>query len=142
MLVRLYRGRQFFQAGSGKIETIPQVTGFFTELGSPLPGLSARVVAGRAFAGGILLIAGLVSRLIAIPLTVNTLVAHATVDREALPAVISDPDRFFAAAPYTFLLASLIVLVFGPGKFALDAWIGSECAATAGEAAAEATAGQ
>lgn len=27
------------------------------------------------------------------------------------------------AVPYTFLVASLIVLIFGPGKFALDAWL-------------------
>ena len=31
---------------------------------------------------------------------------------------ISNPDKFYAAAPYTFLVASLIVLVFGPGKLA------------------------
>jgi len=37
--------------------------------------------------------------------------------------VISDLDRFYAAAPYTFLVASLIVLLFGTGKFAVDTWL-------------------
>jgi putative oxidoreductase len=41
-----------------------------------------------------------------------------------LLSVFSDPDKFYAAAPYTFLVASVIVLLFGPGKFALDALLG------------------
>ena len=44
-------------------------------------------------------------------------------DREALGKIFSDPDKFYAAAPYTFLFASLIVLIFGPGKFSLDAML-------------------
>ena len=31
-----------------------------------------------------------------------------------------DPDKFHAAAPFTFLVASVIILFFGPGKIALD----------------------
>ena len=41
-------------------------------------------------------------------------------DREALFSVFSDPDKFYAAAPYPFLFACLIILIFGPGKLALD----------------------
>ncbi len=70
--------------------------------------------------GGIFLALGLLSRLTALGLTVNMIMAYVTADREALLSVFSDPDKFSAAAPYTFLTASLIVLVFGPGKFALD----------------------
>lgn len=123
LLVRLYWGWQFIQTGWGKINNIPKVTGFFTELGIPLPGLNAHFIAGLEFAGGILLVLGLASRFIAVPLTINMLVAYATADREALYSVISDPDKFYAAAPYTFLVASLIVLIFGPGTFALDRWM-------------------
>jgi putative oxidoreductase len=46
--------------------------------------------------------------------------AYITADREALFSIFSDPDKFYAAAPYTFLVASLIVLIFGAGKFSLD----------------------
>jgi len=122
LLVRTYWGWQFIQTGWGKINNIPKVTGFFTDLGIPFPGLNAHFIAGLEFAGGILLVLGLASRLIAVPLTFNMLVAYITADREAFFSVISDPDKFSAAAPYTFLVASLIVLVFGPGRFALDAW--------------------
>ena len=116
LLVRLYWGWQFIQTGWGKINNIPKVTGFFTELGIPFPGLNAHFVAGLEFVGGILLVLGLASRLIAVPLTINMLVAYITADREALFSVISDPDKFYAAAPYTFLVASLIVLLFAPAS--------------------------
>ena len=48
------------------------------------------------------------------------IMAYVTADREALFSIFSDPDKFYAAAPYTFLIASIIILLFGPGKFALD----------------------
>ncbi len=35
--------------------------------------------------------------------------------REALGSVFSDPCKFYVADPYTFLFASLIVLIFGTG---------------------------
>ena len=41
-------------------------------------------------------------------------------DREALKSIFSEPDKFYAAAPYTLLFASLIVLIFGPGTISLD----------------------
>jgi putative oxidoreductase len=50
-------------------------------------------------------------------------VAFIVGDREALGAVLSDPDKFYAAAPYTFLFASLLILFFGPGKLSLDSLI-------------------
>jgi len=125
LLVRLYWGWQFMQTGWGKLHNIPKIVNFFTSLGIPMPGVTAHFIAGLEFTGGILLILGLASRLIALPLTISMLVAYITADREALFSVIADPDKFYAAAPYTFLVASLIVLIFGPGKFSLDAWIAS-----------------
>jgi putative oxidoreductase len=72
------------------------------------------------FFGGLLLVLGLLSRLNALVLVVNMLMAYITADREALFAFFSDPDKFSAAAPYVFLIASLIILVFGPGRLSLD----------------------
>ena len=91
----------------------------------PAPGLNADFIAGLELFGGILLVLGLGSRLIGLMLTVNMLVAYITADREAFVSVISDPDKFTAATPYTFLFASLIVLIFGAGKLSIDAWITS-----------------
>jgi putative oxidoreductase len=108
------------QAGWGKLHDIGKVIGFFTELGIPAPVLNAYFVSALEFAGGLLLAAGVGSRLIALLLAVDMIVAYITADRQALFAVISDPDKFTAAAPYTFLFASLLVLIFGPGRFSLD----------------------
>jgi putative oxidoreductase len=123
LAVRLYWGWQFMQAGWGKLHDIGKVIGFFTELGIPAPVSNAYFVSALEFGGGLLLVVGLGSRLIALLLAVDMIVAYITADREALFSVISNPDKFTAAAPYTFLVASLLVLVFGPGRFSLDALV-------------------
>jgi len=46
--------------------------------------------------------------------------AYVSADREALLSVCSDPGKFYNADPFTFLMASLLVLVFGPGYFSVD----------------------
>ena len=48
------------------------------------------------------------------------LVAYIKADREALFSFFSDPGKFYAADPYTFLFAALLILIFGPGKISLD----------------------
>jgi putative oxidoreductase len=123
LLIRLYWGWQFIQTGIGHLTHLDKVTGYFGDLGIPAPGLMAPLISGLELGGGILLTVGLASRLIAFLLMCNMLVAFITGDREALFSVISDPDKFYAAAPYTFLFASLIVLIFGPGLFSVDALI-------------------
>jgi putative oxidoreductase len=123
LFVRLYWGWQFIQTGWGKVNNIEKVTNYFTELGIPLPAMSAHFVAGVELMGGILLVFGLASRLTGLVLTVNMLVAYVTADREALLSIISDPDKFTGATPYTFFFASLIVLIFGAGKLSADGWL-------------------
>src|ERR1700722_9072589 len=68
LAVRLYWGWQFMQAGWGKLHDIGKVVSFFTNLGIPAPALNAYFVSGLEFAGGLLLLMGLGSRLIAPPL--------------------------------------------------------------------------
>ena len=123
LAVRLYWGWQFMQTGWGKLNDIDKVIQFFTGLGIPAPVLNAYFVSALEFGGGVLLILGLGSRLIALPLVIDMIVAYITADREALFSIFSNPDKFTAAAPYTFLAASLIVLAFGPGKVSMDAFL-------------------
>jgi putative oxidoreductase len=73
------------------------------------------------FVGGILIAAGFASRLIALLLACDMVVAFLAADREALVSIFSDPDKLYAATPYTFLFAFVIVFVFGPGKLSVDA---------------------
>jgi putative oxidoreductase len=123
LIVRLYWGWQMMQTGWGKLGDLGKVTGYFTSLGIPAPALNAYFISGLEFVGGILLAIGLGSRLIAFLLACDMAVAYYLGDHEALLSFFSDPDKFYAAAPFTFLIASLIVLIFGPGKLALDALI-------------------
>jgi putative oxidoreductase len=120
LLIRLYWGWQLVQSGWGKLHNLEKVTDFFTSLGLPMPGQMAVFISCVELFGGIFLALGLLSRLTALVLTVNLFTAYVTADREALFSIFSDPDKFYAAAPYTFLVASLIVLIFGAGKFSLD----------------------
>src|SRR5258707_2572126 len=94
LAVRLYWGWQFMQTGWCKITDIAKVAGFFADLGIAAPALTAHFIAGLEFAGGMLLILGLGSRLVALPLVVNMIVAYVLADREALFSVISNPDKF------------------------------------------------
>jgi putative oxidoreductase len=120
LAIRVYWGWQFHTAGMGKLHNIQHVVEFFTSLGIPAPALNAYFVSGLEFVGGLMLILGLGGRLIALPLTIDMIVAYLTADREALGAIFSDPGKFYAAAPFTFLAASLIILVWGSGFFSVD----------------------
>jgi putative oxidoreductase len=121
LFVRLYWGVQLMQSGWGKLHNLDKVTDFFTSLGLPAPSFTATAISSLEFFGGFLLAIGLFSRLISFVLTINMLMAYITADKEALHSIFSDPDKFTAAAPYVFLMASLIVFVFGPGIFSVDA---------------------
>ena len=123
LAVRLYWGWQFAQTGWGKLHHLARITVFFSSLGIPFPAFNAHFVAGLEFVGGLLLIVGLASRLTGLLLTANMLVAYWTADHEALVSVFSDPGKFYGADPYTFLFASLQILLFGAGVFSLDAAI-------------------
>jgi putative oxidoreductase len=131
LAVRLYWGFQFAQTGWGKLHNLAKITGFFTSLNIPFPAFNAHFVSGLEFVGGILLILGLFSRPIALFLAGNMFVAYWTADREALTSVFADPGKFYVADPYTFLFASLMVLIFGAGFFAMDTLIAKRLGATA-----------
>jgi putative oxidoreductase len=124
LCVRLYWGWQLIESGWGKLHNLDKVTEFFTSLGLPMPGATAVFISSLELFGGILLALGLFSRVISLMLTVNLIVAYITSDREALLSIFSDPDKFMAAAPFTFLWASLLVLIFGAGKISVDALLG------------------
>ncbi len=104
-----------------------------TTLNIPAPALSAHFVSGLEFVGGVLLIVGLGSRITGLLLSGNMLVAYWAADREALFSIFSDPGKFYVADPYTFLFASVMVLVFGAGAISLDALLAKCLDAKAGK---------
>jgi putative oxidoreductase len=120
LAVRLYWGWQLMQSGWGKLHNISGVTEFFTSLGLPAPHFTAIAISNLELFGGALLALGLGSRVIALVLTGNMFMAYVTADREAIMSVFSDPGKFYNADPFTFLIASLLVLIFGAGSFSAD----------------------
>ncbi|MGC4074748.1 MAG: DoxX family protein [Nibricoccus sp.] len=120
LVLRVYWGWQFAQTGWGKLMNLERTTEFFGGLGIPLPKLNAIAAGCTECVGGALLVAGLMSRLASVPLTVTMAVAYVTADNEALRAIFSDPEKFTNASPFMFLLVAVIVLAFGPGAFSLD----------------------
>ena len=120
LFVRVYWGWQLSQSGWGKLHNLSNVADFFTSLNLPFPAQTALAISSLELFGGIFLALGLLSRTTALVLTANMFMAYVTADREALLSIFSDPDKFSAAAPFTFLVVSVIVLLFGPGKIALD----------------------
>lgn len=122
LLVRLYWGWQFSQSGWGRLHHLDNATQFFSSLGVPLPGPTCVIISLLELVGGILLILGLGSRITGLFLSGDMIGAYVLSDRDALGSILSDPGKFYNADPYTFLFASLLILIFGPGRFSLDYW--------------------
>src|ERR1700676_4579138 len=120
LLVRLYWGWQLAQSGWGKLHHLSNVGEYFATLGLPMPAQMAVFIACVEFFGGIFLALGLFSRMTGLVLTVNLVMAYVIGDREALLSFFSEPDKFTAAAPFAFLIVSLIVLIFGAGRISAD----------------------
>ena len=120
LIIRLYWGWSFFTIGQGKLSHLAQTADYFGTLGIPFPSLNAAAAGATECFGGLLLLIGLASRLTAIPLIVTMVVAYLTAENEALRSIFSDPDKFLGADPFLFLLAALIVFIFGPGALSVD----------------------
>lgn len=120
LIIRLYWGWGFFQTGKGKLMDVQKPTEFFQSLGIPFPHAQAIAVGTTECLGGLLLLLGLASRVISIPLTILLVVAYLTADLEIAKKIFTDPDKFLVADEFLFLFAVVFVFAFGPGKFSID----------------------
>jgi len=127
LIIRLYWGWQFFVAGRGKLLDIDKFAGFFANWGIPMPKLNVILAGSTECFGGILLLLGLGSRIVTVPLIFTMLVAYFAADPDKIKGIFNNPDAFVTAAPFLFLLTCVIVLIFGPGCFSVDAIIGRSC---------------
>ena len=120
---------------SGLIEFLyaNQGVGRFVKLGIPAPGFTANFVGAVEVAAGLLLAAGLATRLATIPLIIDMIVAIGTSKFPLLFGIGSEP---VAAAPKvgpwafayqarldgTMLLCCFFLLLAGAGAWSVDAW--------------------
>jgi putative oxidoreductase len=122
LFIRLYWGWQLFLTGKGKLMDLAKPTQYFESLGIPFPHAQAILAACTECFGGLLLLVGLATRLISVPLMILLSVAYLTADRDAVKMIFSDPDKFLTADEFQFFFAVVLVFVFGPGKFSID-WL-------------------
>src|ERR1700680_1799004 len=115
LVIRRYWGWEFFLTGKGKLMDLQKPTEFFQSLGIPFPHAQAILAGATECFGGLLLVAGLCSRLISIPLTILLTVAYLTADLDRVKMIFSDPDKFLSADEFLFLFVVVVVFVFGPG---------------------------
>lgn len=116
LLARITVGWVFLQAGLGKLGNIERVTGFFASLNLPAPAFQAYLVGWTECIGGLLLIAGLGTRLAAIPLSIIMIVALSTAQADN----ITSPASLTGITDFLYLLLLVWLMIAGPGKLALD----------------------
>ena len=112
LIIRLYWGWGFFETGKGKLMDVQKPTQFFQSLGIPFPHAQAILVGTTECLGGLLLLLGVASRLVSLPLTILLVVAYLTADLEVAKNIFNDPDKFLAADEFLFLFAVILVVVF------------------------------
>lgn len=118
LILRLALGSVFLTHGWPKLKNPPQFAGFLRELGMPAPGVAAWDVALLETVGAALLIAGIITRPLALALAADMAVALAKV------RVLKAPFTSGSQSGWDFelmLFAVSLALVFtGGGRFAVD----------------------
>jgi putative oxidoreductase len=117
LVARVSVGWVFVESGWGKLHNLSAVIGYFRDLGIPAPGLEAPFVAGVELVCGALVLAGLATRLAAVPLIATMTVAIVTAKAEEIGSV----SDVFGFAEYLYGLALLFLVVEGAGRVSLDA---------------------
>jgi putative oxidoreductase len=124
VLIRLIAGGVFLSEGIQKFLFPGDLgVGRFIKIGIPHPEILAPFVGIVEIAGGVLLLAGLLTRLAAIPLIIDMVVAITTTK---LP--ILRKSGFWAMAhearvDYSMLLSCVFLLIAGAGVWSLDAFL-------------------
>src|SRR3954462_7014496 len=116
--MRLFVGYFFVETGWGKIHDLATFTERFREWGIPMPAFNAALSGYTEFLGGLLIMAGLATRLICVPMFINMLVAIVTVKLKKVASV----GDFVEIDEPLYALVFLWLIFSGPGKVSLD-WL-------------------
>ena len=118
-LGRLTVGIVFMGTGWGKLHTLDKVTQFFTDLGIPMPGFNARLTACTEFFGGLLMLLGLGTRLVALPMAFTMVIAIITAKKDDIDGFTS----LFGFEEWSYLVFFVWLAVAGARPLSLDALI-------------------
>jgi putative oxidoreductase len=119
LAVRIVVGWVFLWSGWGKLQILPRMVENFRGWGIPAPEILAPFVSGMEFVGGLLLLVGLLTRFVAVPMMVIMVVA-------ILSAKWADVDSLetllgFEEVSYFVMFAWLAIA--GPGPVSLDHFV-------------------
>jgi putative oxidoreductase len=132
-LLRLMAGGVFLWEGMLKFVFANQGVGRFTKLGIPAPELTANFIGILEIVGGILIIAGFLTRLIAVPFIIEMIVAMLSTKismyfgTSPLPLPPVPPQIGLWAvlheirSEYAQIMVVIFLLSVGPGRWSLDA---------------------
>jgi putative oxidoreductase len=122
LLTRLVIGQAFYVTGSGKIANLENVVAFFTDLGIPWPEANALFISRLEYWGGLLLVAGLATRLVAAGLASTMVVALLTAERQNfLDAFYRTGESGLTdVVPFVYLIFLVWLVLTGPGALSLD----------------------
>ena len=124
LIVRALVGGVFFLEGIKKFLFVEQWgAGRFTRIGIPAPHIMGPFVGVVEIACGALLLAGLLTRLAAIPLIIDISVAILTTKIPILFKSGFWPMEAEARTDYSMLLGLIFLLIVGAGPWSLDASI-------------------
>jgi putative oxidoreductase len=124
LFARLTVGCVFIESGWGKIHHLDKVIGFFASLGLPAPAFQAHLVAYTEFTAGLLVVAGLATRLASIPLVIIMIVALRTAFADKLAGPLSEDYSALIGIPeYLYIPLLVWLIVAGPGRVALDSLV-------------------
>jgi uncharacterized membrane protein YphA (DoxX/SURF4 family) len=133
ILLRLMAGGVFLWEGILKFVYVNQGLGRFTKLGFPFPQPTAAFVASLEIVGGVLIMSGFLTRLIAVPFVIEMVVAILStkialyLGTSPLPLPPVPPQVGLWAvlhevrSEYAQLMISVFLLIAGPGVWSIDA---------------------
>lgn len=124
LVARLSFGYFWLETGIAKVQNLDGFTQRFMGWGVPFPAFSAGLSAWTELVGGALIMLGLFTRLISIPMIINMIVAIVLVVSTNFQGI----DEFVEADETVYILIFFWLLMAGPGKVSLDTllarWLG------------------
>ena len=116
LVVRVVFGYFWLETGIAKVHNLDGFAQRFVGWGIPFPTFSAGLSAWTELLGGLLIMLGLFTRLVCIPMLINMAVAVVLV----VSANLTGLDDYVEADEIVYSLIFFWLLISGPGKASLD----------------------
>jgi putative oxidoreductase len=120
LALRILFGYTIFRAGWNKLMEPDMFAGHFEGMGIPAPYINVLIAGFCEAAGGLLIMAGLFTRIAASVLVVVMVVAVVAGHRADMAQLFSNPFAVVTSAPIPFLAMFLVFAVTGAGSLSID----------------------